>query len=138
MTARDTSVLIVQSVRELGRIWTQHLERYQMRTTLVHDEASAIAALDDGTFDIIVADLMLDEGSALTIADLVAYRQPDAKVIFVSNSSFFSDGSIFQMCANACAYVPRATKPEDLAAMVEHYGAAANRDRAVRPSQARG
>lgn len=132
------SVLIVQSVRELGRLWTQHLERQGMRATLVHDQPEAVAALDTATFDVIVTDLMLDEGSALALADLVAYRQPDAKVLFVSNSSFFSDGSIFQMCSNACGYVPRGTKPEDLAAMVEHYGSAANRDRAVRPSQARG
>jgi len=39
----------------------------------------------------------------------------------VTNTSFFSDGSIFQVSNNACAYVQSETPPEDLAAMVEHY-----------------
>jgi hypothetical protein len=40
----------------------------------------------------------------------------------VTNTSFFSDGSIFAFASNACAFVRRGTPPEDLAAMVEHYG----------------
>jgi hypothetical protein len=63
----------------------------------------------------------LDDGSAFAVADYASFRHPDAGVIFVSNTSFFSDGSIFQLCSNACAFVPSATQPDDLAAMVEHY-----------------
>ena len=48
------------------------------------------------TYHIVVLDLILDEGSAFAVADFMNYRQPDAQVIFVTNTSFFSDGSIFQ------------------------------------------
>jgi len=65
---------------------------------------------------------VLENGSALAVADYANYRQPDARVIFVTNTSFFSDGSIFAHSANARAFVPSGTPPEDLAAMVEHYG----------------
>ena len=71
-----------------------------------------------------ILDLVLDEGSALAVSDFASYRQPLARVIFVTNTSFFSDGSIFRHCVNACAYMPSATPPEDLAAMVEHYARA--------------
>jgi len=52
-------------------------------------------ALCGGIFDVIVLDLALEEGSALAVADFASYRHPDARVIFVTNASFFSDGSIF-------------------------------------------
>ena len=41
-------------------------------------------------------------------------------MFFVTNT-FFSDGSIFQHCSNACGYIQSSTPPEDIAAMVEHY-----------------
>jgi DNA-binding NtrC family response regulator len=72
-------------------------------------------------YPIIILDVVLTNGSAIAVADYASYRHPDARIIFVTNSSFFSDGSIFQLCSNACAFVPSATQPEDLAAMVEHY-----------------
>ena len=61
------------------------------------------------------------QGSALAVADFASYRRPDARVLFVTNTSFFSDGSILSHSPNACAYVQSETPPEDLAAMVEHY-----------------
>jgi hypothetical protein len=42
-------------------------------------------------------------------------------VIFVTDTSFFSDGSIFNLAANACAFIQTNTPPEDIAALVEHY-----------------
>ena len=74
-------------------------------------------------YHIVVLDLILDEGSAFAVADFMNYRQPDAQVIFVTNTSFFSDGSIFQLFSNACAYVQSETAPDDLAAIIEHYAA---------------
>ena len=68
-------------------------------------------------------DIVLSEGSALAVADFANYRCPRARVIFVTNTTFFSDGSIFAHSSNACAYVKTETPPEDLAAIVEHYAA---------------
>ncbi len=78
-------------------------------------------SLSADNYEIIVLDLVLVNGSALAVADFASYRRPDARVIFVTNTSFFSDGSIFAHSPNACAYVQSETPPEDLAAMVEHY-----------------
>ena len=114
-------ILIVESNPELGRLWQRHVERLGMDVVRCESQTSAAAALHTTAFDLIVLNLVLEKGSALAVADLASYRQPDCKVIFVSRSSFFSDGSIFNMCANACAFVPAGTAPEDLAAMAEHY-----------------
>ncbi|MFT6022140.1 MAG: DNA-binding NtrC family response regulator [Ascidiaceihabitans sp.] len=115
------NVLIVESRHDLGVLWQRHLERLAANVTLVHGQSDAIEYLRDNSPDIIILDLVLDEGSPLAVSDFASYRQPDARVIFVTNTSFFSDGSIFAHAQNACAYVQSGTPPEDLAAMVEHY-----------------
>jgi len=115
-------VLIVQSNPDLGSLWQNHMQRQGMTVSLTTDQTGAVHALNTQGFDVIILDLVLEKGSALAVADLASYRYPEAKVIFVTNTSFFSDGSIFELSANACAHLQSDIPPEDLAAMVEHIG----------------
>ncbi|MBM7068628.1 response regulator transcription factor [Actibacterium sp. 188UL27-1] len=117
-------VLIVESNENVGGLWQRHLERLGFDVTMARGQTDAIHALRSGETNIIVMDVMLDEGSAFAVSDFASYRYPDTKVIFVTNTTFFSDGSIFQHAPNACAFLQVETPPEDLAAMVEHYGKA--------------
>ena len=114
-------VLIVESRSDLGAVWQQHLERHGMTVVCAATQTEAIAHLTAEHVDIIVLDLVLENDAALAIADYASYRQPEAKVIFVTSTSFFSDGSIFSHSANARAIVAASTPPEDLVAMIEHY-----------------
>lgn len=120
--SQPTRVLIVESQAELAALWQRHLERQGMIVACACGQEDAIAHLSENDTDIIILDLVIEEGSALAIADYANYRQPDARVIFVTNTTFFSDGSIFAHSANARAFVQSSTPPEDLAAMVAHYG----------------
>ena len=124
-------VLIVESKRHLAELWRRALERLGAHVDIAssQDQAADMAAVE--TYHIVVLDLILDKGSAFAVADFMNYRQPDAQVIFVTNTSFFFDGSIFQLFSNACAYVQSETAPDDLAAIIEHY--AANRHTDPRP-----
>ena len=115
-------VLIVQSVPELAELWAKHLRRGGAEVEIADSQDRAVAVLSTSDIQVIILSLALQKGSALAIADYASYRRPDAKVIFVSNANFFSDGSIFNHCANARALVPTGTAPDDLAAMVAHYG----------------
>lgn len=114
--------LIVQRNVNLGDLWRRHLERLKVEVTLVHSEASALRALDTCPYDVILLDIVLAEGSALAVSDLAQFRQPNANVVFVTDTTFFSDGSIFNHCANARAFIKTATPPQDVAAIVHHYG----------------
>ncbi|WP_093150571.1 response regulator transcription factor [Aliiruegeria lutimaris] len=115
-------VLIVESSRDLGRLWKRHIERMGYEVSLAKDQAEAITFLQDRDFQVIILDVVLEEGSAFAVSDFASYRRPEARVIFVTNTSFFSDGSIFSLASNACAYLQSETPPDDLAAMVEYYG----------------
>ena len=94
------NVLIVESKRHLAELWRRALERLGAHVDIAssQDQAADMAAAE--TYHIVVLDLILDEGSAFAVADFMNYRQPDAQVIFVTNTSFFSDGSIFSASEN--------------------------------------
>ena len=115
-------VLIVQSNPGLSNLWTRHLERLGARVDQASTAQDALTVLQTIQFDVIVLDLVLREGSALTVADFANFSMPDANVVFVTDTTFFSDGSIFAHSANARAFLKTATPPADLAEIVCHYG----------------
>lgn len=115
-------VLIVESEHGLAIIWRRHLERLGMTVSLACCEDDAISHLSTHDTDILIMNLVLERGSALSVADYASYRLPEARIVFVTNTTFFSDGSIFAFAPNACAFVQTTTPLEDLAAIVEHYG----------------
>ena len=105
-------VLIFESEYALGLVWQRALERFGVKLVLVADQSTVVQALRDHSFDLIVLDLVLENGSAFAISDFANYRRPAAQVMFVTNNG-----------SNACAYVQSATPPEDIAMMVNHYAA---------------
>ncbi|MDF1727612.1 MAG: response regulator [Sulfitobacter sp.] len=115
-------VLIVESRPELSRLWQRHLDRLGIHTLAATTQDEATEILSAQKVDVIILDVVLWQGSALAVCDYAAFRQPEARVLFVTSSTFFSDGSIFGHADNVRAFLPAATAPEDLAAMVEHYG----------------
>lgn len=120
------NVLIVESREELGGLWSRHLARLGATVLTARTEEEATARLLDGPVDIIVLDLVLDEGSAIAVADFANYRQPGAKVIFVTNTSFFSDG----------LDLPAVQQRLRLSAKRDAAGGSGGDDRAFRPARA--
>lgn len=119
-------VLIVEPSRALGGVWSQHLERLGAQVTLVHDQEAAVEVLGRDEVQVIVLNLLPEEGSAFAVADYASVTRPDAKVVFVTNTTFFSDGSIFRHVPNARGFLGADTPPEDLAAMVDYWGGGAH------------
>ena len=117
-------VLIVESDPNLGFLWSRHIQRLGAEVEHVRSQLAAVNRLRSYAYDVLVLDLGLTVGSAFAVADFASYCRPSCKVIFVTSTSFFSDGSIFTYMANACALVPLATRPEDMAALVEHHARA--------------
>lgn len=117
------NALIVETRFALARLWQRHMQRQGITVDCANSQDEAIEYLgSQQPVDVIILNVLLEGGSAFAVADYAQYRQPDARVIFVNDSRFFSDGSIFSHAANACAFIPSGTPPDDLAAMVEHYG----------------
>ena len=116
-------VLIVEAESGLAGVWSRHLERLGCTVQVAATQEAAVTALQQRSVDVIVLDLTLADGSAFAVADFASYRRPAARVVFVTRSTFFSDGSIFSLVPNACGFFRIDTPPEDLAAIVRHYAA---------------
>jgi DNA-binding response OmpR family regulator len=116
-------ILIVETDSGLAGMWSRHLERLGCEVEIAVSQEAAVASLQQRPVDVIVLDLMLERGSAFAVADFASYRRPEARVVFVTRSTFFSDGSIFSLVPNACGFFRIDTPPEDLAAIVRHYAA---------------
>jgi CheY-like chemotaxis protein len=117
-------VLIVESMAALSEVWKRHLERQGMQVTTASTGDEACARIAVTPFEVIILDLVLSDGSAFAVADIARFRRPQTSVIFVTDTAFFSDGSIFSLMPNARAFVQTSTPPEDLAAMAHHYATA--------------
>ena len=114
--------LIVESNPNLGRAWALALQSLGADVTLAIDGDEAARKINATKFDVIVLNVLLKAGSALAISDLASFRQPEANVVFVTSTTFFSDGSIFRHAGNARALVDIEMPAEDIASIVHHYG----------------
>ena len=114
--------LLLSRARSLAKSGKRILSVGGCDVLTAETQAQAITVLQTHDVAVIVLDLVLEDGSAFAVADFASYRQPDAHVVFVTNTTFFSDGSIFQHVPNARAFVQRETPPNDLTEMVRHYG----------------
>ena len=115
------NILIVESARDLAALWKSHLERHGARVILATTTSRALGIIATNSLDAVIVDLVLEDGSALAVADFAMYRRPEAKVIIVSKSHFFTDGSIFALTRNIRAFLPAAVPPEDLSAIVAYH-----------------
>lgn len=115
-------VLIVEHDRDLAEVWAGFLARQGLVCTIAADAAEARAALRALAFGALVLDTALPGGEAFEVADFATYRDPDIPIIAVTAQGFFSDGAIFELIPNARGLLRAPLKPEDMAALVEHYG----------------
>lgn len=129
-------VLIVEHNADLGRIWTRFLARRGVEAELATSQAEAIKALRFNDYDALVLQLVLPDGGAIAISDYATYRNPNVPIITVTNSSFFSDGSIFELIPNARSMMSTPLRPDDLAAVLEHFGRAREPASAPLPARA--
>lgn len=119
-------ILMVEDQPELASIWAASLRRTGARVTIAPSQDVAIRFLQRDFAEIVILNLGLSRGSPLAVADYASYRHPTTKIIPVTSDTFFSDGSVFAHVPNTCTSLARSASPDDVAAIVEHYGMAAD------------
>ncbi|OUS04214.1 hypothetical protein A9Q96_14760 [Rhodobacterales bacterium 52_120_T64] len=114
-------ILLVQHNIDLSELWARFLQRQGVDVVQAATQLAAINKLRFEDFDALVLDLVLPDGGAIAISDYATYRCPDVPIIAVTSTSFFSDGSIFDLIPNARSLMRTPLRPDDLAAVLEHY-----------------
>lgn len=115
-------ILIVEHDPELAGVWAGFLARTGVTCRLAHSADAAFDALRERDFAAVVLDTELPDKQALAVADYATYRDPDIPIIAVTARGFFSDSAIFELIPNARGVLRTPPRPEDMAALVEHYG----------------
>lgn len=85
-------VLIVQSDRQLALEWAEHLRREGQIVHVTHGQRGAVTVLQLYAIEVMLLDLVLEEGAALAVADFAGFRQPQCRVIFLTNTAVFRTG----------------------------------------------
>ena len=91
---------------------------------MVNNQQDAVDYLRKHAPEVLVLDVMLENGSAIATADFASYRRPDTRIVFVTRNTFFADGSLFQHIPNTAAIIAEGTKPADFAEIVAYHGRA--------------
>ena len=86
-------VMIVESSAPLARLWSNHLCQQSANVDIASTESEAVEVLRRKKIDVIVLDLVLERGSAFAVADFARYVHPKTSIVFVTNTTFFSDGA---------------------------------------------
>ena len=87
-------------------------------------QAQAVALMFEMAPSVVLIDIDLIQGSPIAVADFASYRHPAARVIFISDTEIFSDGSLFAHCSNVHAHIGRGMAEPDVAALVAHHARA--------------
>lgn len=114
-------ILLVQHNRDLSELWARFLQRQGVEVKQAATQLAAIDLIRFEKFDALVLDLVLPDGGAIAISDYATYRCPDVPIIAVTSTRFFSDGSIFDLIPNARSLMRTPLRPDDLAAVLQHY-----------------
>jgi DNA-binding NtrC family response regulator len=86
MPSRRLSLLVVEDERPLARLWATELERL-VEATLAHSLAEARARLLGRSFDVMLLDLNLPDGSGLELLAEVFNRGDDTAVIILTGNA---------------------------------------------------
>ena len=114
-------ILLVQHNQDLSNLWSSFLRHHGVEVVQTATQSESINLLRFEAFDALVLDLVLPDGGAIAISDFATYRYPDVPIIAVTSTNFFSDGSIFELIPNARSFMRTPLRPDDLAAVLEHY-----------------
>jgi DNA-binding NtrC family response regulator len=115
------TVLIACAEPHAARLWAEACAREGLGTRIAGGTDEAIAVLRDLELGAAVIALDARGGvDALTVATLVAYRQPGVPVVLMIGPGIQPDGSLQALLPNVRAYLSYATRPGDLAALVMH------------------
>jgi DNA-binding NtrC family response regulator len=115
-------ILIVEHSAEVARVWSAFLAGQGLDCAVAATAGEAYRALRARPFDALVLDMELPEGEAIAVADFATYRNPEMPIIAVTARGFFSDSAIFELVPNARGVLQEPFRPEDMAALIEHYG----------------
>ena len=113
-------VLILEDDSALCFALSQALEAIGCRTIPCCDLREAVETLQHRIPDVVLLDLMIGDQMSIAVADIVGYRAPDCKVIYLTGSGRFESGELFTLSNNASWILRKPIDFSDLQSLFQH------------------
>ncbi|NNU79600.1 response regulator [Halovulum dunhuangense] len=128
-------VLVVHENGDLCGIWARFLKRSGFSVKVATSPADAEYQLASADFDVLVVEPELEGHGGLSVADMATFRNPEIRILAVTASSFFSEGTIFDLIPNARGVLRTPVRLEDLGAYIDHFSSWPQREAPARPTR---
>ena len=113
-------VLLLEDDPYLQFTFTEALRDAGHEVLVASDNDEAMSELRRSTPDVLVLDLMINDGFSTDVANYAVYSAPQAEVIFMTGSGLFPKGELFGMSRNARLVLRKPVKMDELTTMVAH------------------
>ena len=112
--------LVADDNADLARLWALTLSADGHDVTVCTDGHEAVNKMRVKSFDLLVLDLFMPGGGALSLAKVAVYNNPEAEVLIVTGAEAFAYGELLEMGENIAMVLRKPVSPEDLRSCVAH------------------
>ena len=115
--------LVADDDADLARLWAAALAADGHAVTCCTDGDAAVNQMRVTDFDLLVLDLFMPGGGALSLARVAIYNNPDAQVLVITGADCFAYGELLEMGDNIAMVLRKPVTPRDLRSYVAHLDA---------------
>lgn len=116
----DMRCLVADDNADLARLWAMALSADGHDVTWCTDGHEAVNKMRVKDFDLLVLDLFMPGGGALSLARVAIYNNPDAQVMVITGADCFAYGELLEMGDNISMVLRKPVSPTDLRHYVKH------------------
>lgn len=117
-------VLLLEDDSGLQFMLREALKTEGHEVHVASDNEMAMAILRRRTPDVLLLDLMINQGLSTDVANYAVYSAPHAAVIFMTGSGLFPKGELFGMSQNARLVLRKPVDITELTNMIAHVATA--------------
>ena len=113
-------ILIVEDDVLVGEVFRDALQDAGHRVVLTHDNDTAVEALFQGGFDLIVADLTIGGDTSIPTLDCARAFCPEAEIILVTDGGLFPNGDLHYAISDVAYRIQKPVMVDELAGLAAH------------------
>jgi DNA-binding response OmpR family regulator len=113
-------VLVLEDAQELRQVWCDFLEDEGHAVTAVDNAESAMAAMHEQPYDLLMLDLHLERGTSIGVSHYARTALPDCRIIMITGERVFAHGNHMAEMPGVDWLLRKPVSLPDLAALIDY------------------
>ncbi|SFR08564.1 response regulator [Poseidonocella sedimentorum] len=113
-------VLIVEDCPQLAFLWSEVLSDSKFECETVASTKEATSRLLRKTYDLVILDLFVDDGSTISLSDWISVRTPNLPILMITGSGVMAHGEHTEVAKGVSWLLRKPVDLRDLRAMADH------------------